>query len=156
MCASLTELQEKKKKSGEGGGEDGGKGGKGKGKEDEDAEDALDWWSRYYETLKDRERNEKRGEQLMSRPSKKKEKTTEESEEEKLKKKIPRLTVRQLSGVTNKYHLLAHMIITLSSRQVLRKKKKSTNFFTDRCPKSVYYMAKYIDTDIELFFYYII
>ena len=93
-------MQERKKRSGEGGDEGGGKGGKGKGKEDEDAEDALDWWSRYYETLKDRERNGKKGDQLTSsRPSKKKEKTPEETEEEKLKKKIPRLTVREDSGV---------------------------------------------------------
>ncbi|XP_068680917.1 otoferlin-like isoform X1 [Montipora foliosa] len=87
-------LQEKKKRSGEGGGEETGKGGKGKGKEDEDSEDALDWWSRYYETLKDKERGERRGDhQQMSRQSKKKEKTPEETEEEKLKKKIPRLTI---------------------------------------------------------------
>ena len=88
----LTELQEKKKKAE--GGE--GKGEKGKGKEEEDGEDALDWWSRYYETLKDRERNERREEQQqLARASKKKEKRTEEeTEEEKMKKKIPRLTVR--------------------------------------------------------------
>ena len=86
-------MQEKKKRV-EGGG-DGGKE-KGKGKEEEDGEDALDWWSRYYETLKDRERNErKEAQEQMARASKKKEKRTEEeSEEEKLKKKIPRLTVR--------------------------------------------------------------
>ncbi|XP_068680919.1 otoferlin-like isoform X3 [Montipora foliosa] len=88
------QLKEKKKRSGEGGGEETGKGGKGKGKEDEDSEDALDWWSRYYETLKDKERGERRGDhQQMSRQSKKKEKTPEETEEEKLKKKIPRLTI---------------------------------------------------------------
>ncbi|XP_067033730.1 otoferlin-like isoform X2 [Acropora muricata] len=84
---------EKKKRSGEGGGEEGGKGGKGKSKEEEDAEDALDWWSRYYETLKDKERGERRGDQHMARQSKKKDKTPEETEEEKLKKKIPRLTI---------------------------------------------------------------
>ena len=93
LCVLSTELQEKKKRSGEEGGE-GGKGGKGKGKEEDDAEDALDWWSRYYETLKDRERSGRKEGQAMSRTSKKKEKTPEETEEEKLKKKIPRLTVR--------------------------------------------------------------
>lgn len=89
----LPELQEKKKK-GEGGGGEGKE--KGKGKEEDDGEDALDWWSRYYETLKDRERNERREEQQqLARASKKKEKRTEEeTEEEKMKKKIPRLTVR--------------------------------------------------------------
>ncbi|XP_068680920.1 otoferlin-like isoform X4 [Montipora foliosa] len=92
--AADSEPLEKKKRSGEGGGEETGKGGKGKGKEDEDSEDALDWWSRYYETLKDKERGERRGDhQQMSRQSKKKEKTPEETEEEKLKKKIPRLTI---------------------------------------------------------------
>lgn len=93
MSYLLSELQEKKKKAEGGGGE--GKGEKGKGKEDDDGEDALDWWSRYYETLKDRERNERSEEQKSSRPSKKKDKREEESEEEKLKKKIPRLTVRK-------------------------------------------------------------
>ena len=34
-----------------------GEGGKGKG-DDEDDEDSLDWWSRYYETVKDTERND--------------------------------------------------------------------------------------------------
>lgn len=92
----LSELQEKKKKAEGGGGE--GKGEKGKGKEDDDGEDALDWWSRYYETLKDRERNERNDDQKASRPSKKKDKREEESEEEKLKKKIPRLTVRRSLG----------------------------------------------------------
>lgn len=93
LCVLLPELQEKKKK-GEGGGGEGKE--KGKGKEDEDGEDALDWWSRYYETLKDRERNERKEEQQqLARASKKKEKRTEEeTEEEKMKKKIPRLTVR--------------------------------------------------------------
>lgn len=96
MSYLLSELQEKKKKAEGGGGE--GKGEKGKGKEDDDGEDALDWWSRYYETLKDRERNERNEEQKSSRPSKKKDKREEESEEEKLKKKIPRLTVRKSCG----------------------------------------------------------
>ena len=86
-------MQERKKKA-EGGGEGGKE--KGKGKEEDDGEDALDWWSRYYETLKDRERSErKEAQEHLARASKKKEKRTEEeSEEEKLKKKIPRLTVR--------------------------------------------------------------
>ena len=111
MFALLTELQEKKKRTGEGGGEEGGKGGKGKGKEEEDAEDALDWWSRYYETLKDRERNGKKGEQMMGRPSKKKEKTPEETEEEKLKKKIPRLTVRKENGAKLGLVVVSHLAL---------------------------------------------
>ncbi|XP_020629755.1 otoferlin-like isoform X2 [Orbicella faveolata] len=91
--AADSEPLEKKKKGEGSGGE--GKGEKGKGKEEEDGEDALDWWSRYYETLKDKERNERKEEQQqLARASKKKEKRTEEeTEEEKMKKKIPRLTI---------------------------------------------------------------
>ena len=33
-------------------------GDKGKGEEDDDDEDSLDWWSRYYETVKDGEREQ--------------------------------------------------------------------------------------------------
>ncbi|XP_048582007.1 otoferlin isoform X3 [Nematostella vectensis] len=77
------ELQEKKKEKGD----------KDK-KEDDDDEDSLDWWSRYYETLKDQEKGDSGTH--TSGQGKKKPKKEEESEEEKRKKAIPRLNIFKL------------------------------------------------------------
>ncbi|XP_031569345.1 otoferlin-like [Actinia tenebrosa] len=82
MDIESIELLEKKKKS---------EGDKEKDKNEEDG-DSLDWWSRYYETIKDQERSEK-DENKPASHSKKKPKKEEESEEEKRRKAIPRITI---------------------------------------------------------------
>lgn len=82
--------QEKKKK---------GDGDKDKDSKEDDDEDSLDWWSRYYETLKDAEKAEKNADKAASSSKKKTPKKEEESEEEKRRKAIPRITVCSLSSI---------------------------------------------------------
>ncbi|KAK3744957.1 hypothetical protein QZH41_000287 [Actinostola sp. cb2023] len=74
------ELLEKKKKS---------ENEKDKDSKDDDDEDSLDWWSRYYETIKDQEKSDKPAASSKKKPHKKE----EESEEEKRRKAIPRITI---------------------------------------------------------------
>ncbi|KXJ13200.1 Otoferlin [Exaiptasia diaphana] len=78
------EMMEKKKK---------GDGDKDKDSKDDDDEDSLDWWSRYYETMKDLEKAEKEADKPTVSSKKKPPKEKEESEEEKRRRAIPRITI---------------------------------------------------------------
>ena len=79
-----------------------GPGDKGKGEEEDDDEDSLDWWSRYYETVKDIERQEEEDEAKEAQKdvavTKKDKKGDKEAEAPKRKKltnpKITRIKVR--------------------------------------------------------------
>lgn len=68
-------------------------GDKDKESKDDDDEDSLDWWSRYYETIKDQDKAERDADKPATSSKKKTPKKEEETDEEKRRKAIPRITV---------------------------------------------------------------
>lgn len=74
-----------------------GPGDKGKGEEEDDDEDSLDWWSRYYETVKDIERQEeedeaKEAQKDIAVPKKDKKGDKESEAPKRMKKPNPKIT----------------------------------------------------------------